>query len=96
MPGQVDARVKKKRSAKMLALAKESAREFRSRFLGQTLAVLWEQKSEAGIWSGYTVNYIRLYTRSQKDLANVLTETKLLKLYRDGVWGEFVNREEHE
>jgi threonylcarbamoyladenosine tRNA methylthiotransferase MtaB len=91
MPGQVDARVKKERSAKMLALAKESAREFRSHFLGHTLEVLWEQKSEAGIWSGYTANYIRLYTRSKKDLTNVLTETKLLKLYRDGVWGEFVN-----
>ena len=92
MPGQVDARVKKERSAKMLALAKESSREFRSHFPGQTLEVLWEQKSEAGIWSGYTANYIRLYTRSKKDLTNVLTETKLLKLYRDGVWGEFVNR----
>ena len=92
MPDQVDARVKKERSAKMLALAKESAREFRSHFLGQTLEVLWEQKSEAGIWSGYTANYIRLYTRSKKDLTNILIETKLLKLYRDGVWGEFANR----
>ena len=87
MSDQVDARVKKERSAKMLALAKESAREFRSYFIGQILEVLWEQESEAGIWSGYTANYIRLYTSSKKDLTNVLTATKLLKLYRDGVWG---------
>ena len=92
MPGQVNARDKKERSAKMLALAKESAREFRSHFLGQTLGVLWEQKSDAGVWAGYTANYIRLYTRSKKDLTNVLTETKLHKLYRDGAWGELVNR----
>ncbi|RJO60993.1 MAG: tRNA (N(6)-L-threonylcarbamoyladenosine(37)-C(2))-methylthiotransferase MtaB [Dehalococcoidia bacterium] len=95
MTGQVDARIKKERSAKMLALAKESAAEFRCAFLGRTLTVLWEQKSNAGVWSGYTSNYIRIYTRSERNLTNVLTETRLVKLYRDGVWGEPMNPEEN-
>jgi threonylcarbamoyladenosine tRNA methylthiotransferase MtaB len=94
MSDQVDARIKKERSAKMLALAKESAAEFRCVFLGKTIAVLWEQKSDAGVWSGYTSNYIRIYARSERNLINVLTETKLIKLYRDGVWGELKNPEE--
>jgi len=95
MPGQVDARVKKERSAKMLVLAKESAGEFRSRFSGKTMDVLWEQKSETSIWSGYTPNYIRVYTRSTRDLTNIMTETRLVKLYRDGVWGELTHPEEN-
>ena len=88
MLGQIEARIKKERSAKMLALTKESAREFISRFVGGTFEVLWEQQSNSGIWSGYTADYIRVYARSERDMTNILTAARLLKLYRDGVWGE--------
>jgi len=94
MPGQVKAQVKKERAGAMLALAKESAGLFRSRFLGQTMPVLWEQKSNAGIWGGYTSNYIRVYTRDETDLINIISETSLLKIYKDGVWGELVGHKE--
>lgn len=87
MPGQVSAKVKKQRSEKMLALAEESAGSFRQRFLGSTMPVLWEQRSN-GVWSGLTDNYIRVYTRSDDDLANQLLPVKLVRLYRDGVWGK--------
>jgi threonylcarbamoyladenosine tRNA methylthiotransferase MtaB len=87
MPGQVSTRVKKQRSQKMLALAEESAQNFRKRFLGMTLPVLWEQKSN-GIWSGLTDNYIRVYTQSSEDLTNKITDVNLERLYKDGVWGE--------
>jgi threonylcarbamoyladenosine tRNA methylthiotransferase MtaB len=96
MPGQVDARVKKERSAQMLALAKERIRKFLSCFSDRTMNVLWEQQSKSGIWSGYTSNYIRVYTRSDGDLTNVMTATRLVKSYRDGVWGELMNPEENE
>ena len=84
---QVADKVKKQRSQKMLALAEETAANFRKRFLGRTMPVLWEQKNN-GIWSGLTGNYIRVYTRSSEDLANQITEIKLENLYKDGVWGE--------
>ena len=86
MPDQVSAKVKKQRSQKMLALAEESARNFRKRFLGTTLPVLWEQKSN-GIWFGLTDNYIRVYTKSSEDLTNKLLPVKLVKIWKDGVWG---------
>ena len=41
-----------------------------------------------GIWSGLTANYIRVYTKSGEDLTNKITEVKLERLYRDGVWGK--------
>ena len=50
--------------------------------------VLWE-KQTGGIWSGLTDNYIRVYTKSDKDLTNKLQSVKLAEVFnRDGVWGE--------
>jgi len=87
MPQQVDAKTKKERSQQMLALADESACNFRQGFLGKTMPVLWEQQSN-GIWSGFTDNYIRVYTRSSEDLTNKLLPVKLVKVRGDGMWGE--------
>jgi threonylcarbamoyladenosine tRNA methylthiotransferase MtaB len=87
MPSQVSAAVKKERSQQMLILAKESSKNFRQQFLGRTMEVLWEQSS-GGVWSGLTDNYIRVYAKSGEDLTNKLLPVRLMKLYRDGVWGE--------
>ncbi|MCK5577246.1 MAG: tRNA (N(6)-L-threonylcarbamoyladenosine(37)-C(2))-methylthiotransferase MtaB [Dehalococcoidales bacterium] len=87
MPAQIGAIVKKQRSNRMLSLAEASACNFIRRFLGRTMPVLWEQKTE-GIWSGLTDNYIRVYTRNNEELANRLLPVKLVRVYKDGVWGE--------
>jgi threonylcarbamoyladenosine tRNA methylthiotransferase MtaB len=87
MPGQTDIHLKKERSTRMLALAEESSKAFRARSIHMTVEVLWEQKSVTGVWAGYTSNYLRVFTRNEKDLTNVLSTVKLLKLYKDGVWG---------
>ena len=88
MPDQVSEKVKRERVQKMLALAEESAHDFKQRFLGRTMTVLWEQKS-GGVWSGYTANYIKVYARSGEDLTNQLIPVKLQSIYRDGVWGKW-------
>jgi len=87
MPQQVEDKVKKERSQKMLALAKESAQNFSQRFLGKTMTVLFEQQSN-GLWSGHTDNYIKVYTKSSDDLTNKLLPLKLVEVRNDGVWGE--------
>jgi threonylcarbamoyladenosine tRNA methylthiotransferase MtaB len=87
MSQQVSALIKKERSRQMLALAKESARNFQQSFLSRTMNVLWEQQS-GGVWSGLTSNYIKISTKNSDDLTNRLLPVKLVKIYRDGVWGE--------
>jgi threonylcarbamoyladenosine tRNA methylthiotransferase MtaB len=87
MPEQVGDKVKKERSQRMLALAEDSARRFHQRFLGQKLAVLFEQQCD-GVWSGLTGNYIKVYTESREGLTNKLLPVKLVEAYKDGVWGE--------
>jgi threonylcarbamoyladenosine tRNA methylthiotransferase MtaB len=89
MPHQVPEKVKKERVKVMLALAKESARDFQTQYLGKTLEVLWEQEAN-GVWSGLTGNYIKVYTRTGQDLANRLLPVKVARIYRDGVWGEIL------
>ncbi len=71
----------------MLSLAKESSKAFNNHFIGKTLDVLWEQHS-GSVWSGLTGNYIKVYTGSNNDLANIITPVKLVRPYRDGLYGE--------
>ncbi len=87
LPCHISANIKKARSQKMLALARESMSSFNHRFLGRTLTVLWEDQS-GGIWSGLTDNYIKVYTESNDDLTNRLLPVKLVEVYTDGVWGQ--------
>ncbi len=89
MPQQISDVVKKERSNQMLALSRESVKAFQERFIGRSMDVLWEQKSQ-GVWSGLTGNYIKVYTKSNKTLTNLILPIKLVKFYRDGVWGEIV------
>ncbi len=87
MPESVAESVIKQRSQQLIALAEESARDFRQRFLGKTVPVLWERQT-GGIWAGFTDNYLRVYLESSENLTNQLLPVKLVKLWNDGVWGE--------
>lgn len=76
MPHQVEDKPKRERSRRMLALARACLRNFRRKFLGKTLMVLWEKES-CGIWSGLTDNYIRVYAKSDEELTNQLRLVRL-------------------
>ena len=94
MPEQVSPLVKKARSRAMMKVGRHSAEAFRRAFLGCTLEVLWEAQtkgSESGqkvLWNGLTDNYLRVRTQGEKDLSNTITQTKLVALAEDGMWGE--------
>jgi threonylcarbamoyladenosine tRNA methylthiotransferase MtaB len=81
MPRQVDERIKKERSNKMLKLARESALRFGRRFKDETLPVLWETEVAPGVWDGLTDNYIRVMTRSSKSLKNKIVDATLSDVY---------------
>jgi threonylcarbamoyladenosine tRNA methylthiotransferase MtaB len=77
MPNQVGDKTKQERSRKMRALGRACVRNFRKQFLGQTVMVLWE-KETCSVWSGLTDNYIRVFTKSTRDLTNKLVPVKLV------------------
>ncbi len=88
MSNHIIDKVKTQRNQNLRALAKESTPNFSQRFLGRTMLVLWEKQSGDGIWSGLTHNYIKIYTKSDRDLTNKLLPVKLVEVREDGVWGE--------
>jgi threonylcarbamoyladenosine tRNA methylthiotransferase MtaB len=87
MPERVGDGVKRERGKRLLALAGESSQGFRQKFLGKTMAVLWE-KQAGGVWTGLTDNYIRVYAKSNEDLTNKLLSARLTEIKGDGVWGD--------
>jgi len=86
-PQRIPEKIKKERSRQMLAVADDSSRRFRQRFLGKSMATLFEQKS--GIhWTGLTGSYIKLYVKSSEVLANRILPVSMMRLFKDGVRGE--------
>jgi len=90
MPEQVSDKLKNERSQRMLQLGQESARRFDKRFLGQDMSVLWENEVATGseIYSGFSNNYIRVFTESSETLANQFRSVYLVRLHNHGIWGD--------
>jgi threonylcarbamoyladenosine tRNA methylthiotransferase MtaB len=91
MRHSIPAQVKAERSRSMRAVAAESHRAFRQRFVGQTMQVLWESSrpgDDGALWSGLTDNYLRVYAPCADDLTNTLTPTRLRALAGGGIRGE--------
>ncbi|MCL2615917.1 MAG: tRNA (N(6)-L-threonylcarbamoyladenosine(37)-C(2))-methylthiotransferase MtaB [Dehalococcoidia bacterium] len=93
MQEQVSTVVKKERVRIMLALAKEEAEAFHLRFVGHDLLVLWEQCQE-GVLSGYTSQYIRVYADGGECLPNTISYVKMIRIHKDGLWGEIISDEQ--
>ena len=83
---QVPPAVRKKRAARMQALAEEMAEQYHRSQLGSVADVLFET-TEAGVTDGLTETYVRVYTDAPVQRGEILP-MRLTHLYRDGVWGE--------
>jgi threonylcarbamoyladenosine tRNA methylthiotransferase MtaB len=94
MSNQVSPLVRKARSRAMMEVGRHSAEAFRRAFLGRTLEVLWERQTKGSesaqkaLWNGLTDNYLRVRTQKGRNLGNTITQTKLVALAGDGIWGE--------
>lgn len=89
---QVDEAVKKERVHRMQALADRKAEEFHESFLGRTMRVLFETE-RAGVTDGLTDNYIRVYTKDSVTCGDIY-EVQLDEIWRDGLLGHVVTRDE--
>ena len=93
MPRQVLPPVVQERSNRMQALGAVCEADFKARFIGRTVPVLWESaepRPECVRWSGLTGSYIRVVTETGKDidLTNKVTETTLVGEFPGAVFGE--------
>jgi len=87
MADQVRPDIKKERMTRVLALSNELAREYHRRFVGRTMAVLWEDREPDGRWSGLTDNYLRVLATTDDNVHNRVLPTRLVhaeSAYLDG------------
>ncbi len=88
MPGQHSNATKEARSRAAIAVADEMSRSYRQALVGQTVQVLFEERS-GDYYTGHTPNYIKVYVPGE-DLHNTLREVTVTGLYQDGVLGRLV------
>lgn len=84
--------VKDARAKAMQRVADTAQVNFAKQNVGRTFDVLYEEQTNAaGIFSGYTDNYIRVATRSNENLSNRILSTHLMENVQDGARGELVS-----
>ena len=83
---QVPGALRRERAARMQALAGVLSEQFHHASLGRVAPVLFEREA-GGVFDGLTDTYIRVYTDSPVSRGEMVP-MHLMRLYRDGVWGE--------
>jgi threonylcarbamoyladenosine tRNA methylthiotransferase MtaB len=90
-PNQINGKIKKERTRRMIDLGKERSLAFHQQFVGQRQDVLWETAvgaDDGGLrWVGYSDNYIRVQAHGPADLFNQITSTEFVSATADGVVG---------
>lgn len=88
---QVPLAVRKERNAIMRAALAETAGRYRHRFVGDTLAVLWESFDALGPqgWRmhGLTDNYLRVAAMAPQPLWNTFSRVRMDQVVEDGMVG---------
>ena len=85
MPGQHPNAVKEQRSREAIAVAEKMSQEYRSRLIGSTLQVLFEEP-EGEYFTGHAPNYVKVYATGD-NLHNQFRTVKVTDIYCDGVLG---------
>ena len=88
LPEQVPRQVRDDRARQVRDLATRQRDEFRHRFVGRQLPVLWEKQRHDGRWTGWSDNYLRVVASSDRDLCNRITSARILSVERDYLEGE--------
>lgn len=89
---QVDAVKKEERSTKLIDLDKELEQQFRNRFTGRTMDVLYEQKlhDKENTFEGYTPNYIKVQAEASQNIEGRIIPTFLEKSMDDSISGKIL------
>ena len=82
--------VKKARMQDLLSLGQAKLQCFMEDQLGTFNEVLFEKKNKAGLWEGYTSNFLKVQLQSDDDLKNKIKEVKLISLQEAALQAELI------
>lgn len=80
MQGQIPEQIKAKRSARLIELGEKNRRVYEESFLGKTVEVLVEEKSDVNgkeMWTGHTKEYMKIALESEKNLQNCILNVQI-------------------
>ena len=80
MQGQIPEQIKAKRSARLIELGAKNRRAYEESFLGKTVEVLVEEKSDVNgkeMWTGHTKEYMKIALESEKNLQNCILNVQI-------------------
>ena len=80
MQGQIPEQIKAKRSARLIELGEKNRRTYEESFLGKTVEVLVEEKSDVNgkeMWTGHTKEYMKIALESEKNLQNCILNVQI-------------------
>ena len=76
MPNQVEAKIKEKRSHKLIELSNKNEKEILKEYIGKEMQVLFEQEEE-GYTRGHTSNYITVKIK-EKNIENEIKKVEII------------------
>ncbi len=92
MPGQVPAPLRKRRSEALRALSNAKRQAFLERHIGQTVRVLMEERNAAGLYQGFTENYLKVGVETDQELGNDIVDVAVEKATgHDLAFGRILN-----
>ena len=89
MPNQVPSELQEERSKKIIELSKEIQDEYNKSYIGKTVEVLMEEKTE-GYYRGHTDNYLYVSVKSDEDLENKMINVKIEDTENENLFGKIL------
>jgi len=89
--GRVEPRERAERSERLRMLGIRKRRLFHETFVGKTVEVLFEREQEAGWWSGFTDEYIRVVARFDGTMTNEIHRATIVRANNENCVGELTS-----
>ena len=86
MPNQVPPEIQEERSKKIIKLSKEIQDEYNKSYIGKTVKVLVEEKTE-GYFKGHTDNYLYVNIKSDDDIENKMADVLIESKKNENLYG---------
>lgn len=74
----------------MIAATDETRRQYEASFIGKTLSVLFEREKSAGVYDGFSENYICVHAKSDRDISGKVINVKITSTHEEGLFGELI------
>ena len=92
MSPQIPKKIKNERAKRLIEISARSTEDCIGSYIGKTLPVLFEERNEDGLFSGYTKNYIHVLAESEEDIQNRILDVEITGIQGASAEGRIILR----